>query len=126
MDEMPGSLAFDLRRLVSNALNLLSDQLLLLALEARRAAQALGAIAAFGLAAGILLACTWLGLGAACALWLIEQGTRPSVAMLAASMLDLVGVFLFGIAIHRTSNALTFPATRRSLQGSKGDSEATV
>jgi uncharacterized membrane protein YqjE len=119
-DKVPGSLASDVNRLVRSARALLGDQLRLLALESRRAARALGAIAALGVAAGILMACTWLGLSAACALWLIEQGARPSAAILASCLLDLIGLLAFCVAIHRESRSLTFPASFQSLQASKG------
>jgi hypothetical protein len=112
----PGSLAADVRRLLGDARALLQDQLHLLALEAERAGRALALMTAMGVAAGMLLAGTCLGLGAALALWLLEQGLRPSAAMLAASLTGLVGVLVLLVAMKRTSGALTFPATRNSLR----------
>jgi hypothetical protein len=114
----PGSLAADVRRLLNDARALLHDQLHLLALEAERAGRALALMTTLGVASGILLAGTGLGLGAALALWLLEQGLRPSAALLAASLLDLVGVLMLWAAMQRTSAALTFPATRKSLRSS--------
>jgi hypothetical protein len=122
----PGSLAADVRRLLNDARALLQDQLHLLALEAERAGRALALMTTLGVAAGMLLAGTLLGLGAALALWLLEQGLRPSAAMLAASVTGLVAVLLLGVAIQRTSAALTFPVTRKSLRrGTATDPQRT-
>ena len=88
----------------------------LLALEARRAAWGLVAIAAFSAATGLLLALGCLGLSAALALWLVELGLRGSLAVLLASLLNLVGVWGFLHAIRHEARVLGFPATRRGLR----------
>lgn len=119
----PGSLAADVRGLLRDARALLHDQLHLLALEAERAGRALALMTTLGVAAGILLAGTGLGLAGALALWLLEQGLRPSAALLAASLLDLVGVLLLWVAIQRACGALGFAATRQSLRSSKPPSD---
>lgn len=114
--EDTASLALALQQWVYDARALVGQHMHLLALEAQRAGRALGHIAAFGLAAGLLLAGAWTGMGIACALWLMEQGTRPSMALLACSVLNLLGVLMLMLLIRRSSVALTFSATRRSLQ----------
>jgi hypothetical protein len=116
------SLISGIARLVDGARALLRSQLQLFALETRRAAKALGLMAALGVAVGILLAGTWLAVSAACALWLMEQGVRPSVALLASSLLGPIGILALWVAMHKTSHALTFPASFQSWpSGKNGD-----
>ena len=95
---------------------LLQMHLQLFALEARRAAWGLVAIAAFSAAAGLLLALTCLGLTTALALWLMELGMRPSASVLLSSLLNLAGVLAFVTAIQREAHVLSFPASRNSLR----------
>lgn len=109
-------LALALQQWMHNARALVGQQMHLLALEAQRAGRALGHIAALGVATGLLLAGTWMGLGLACGLWLMEQGTRPSMALLAFSLINAAGVLALMLLIRRSSTALMFSATRGSLQ----------
>jgi hypothetical protein len=112
-------------QLLEDVQTLLQMHLQLLALEARRAAWGLVAIAAFSAAVGLLLALTCLGLTTALALWLMEQGMRPSLSVLVSSLLNLAGVLTFVNAIQREARVLGFPATRnrlRKLMGRPADS----
>jgi hypothetical protein len=77
----------------------------LLALEVREAACNLLAMAALLAAVGVLLALAWVGLTAACALWLVEQGVRTSLAVLASSGLNLLAAACALLALRRR-NAL--------------------
>jgi hypothetical protein len=125
--DLPSSLLCDIRRLVDDARAVLLDQLELLALETRRAVRALGHIAAYGIAAGLLMACTWVGLSVAGSLWLMEHGTRPSMAVLAAALMDAAGSLILLGAIKNASIALTFPFTRESLHGdARADTAKTM
>lgn len=111
-----GSLGEDISRLLAEVQSLVSDQLLLMALEAQGAARALGLIAACGIASGMLLAFVWLGLGVAFALWLMEWGLRASAAVLVSTLTCALGLAVLWTTIRRASVALTFAATRKSLQ----------
>ena len=111
-----GGLADAAWQLLEDVQTLLQVHLQLLALEARRAAWGLVAIAAFSAAAGVLLALTCLGFTAALALWLMELGMRTSLAVLLASLLNMAGVLAFVTAIQREFRVLGFPATRKSLR----------
>ncbi len=113
-------------KLFEGVQSLLRIHLQLLALEARRAAWGLVAIAAFSAAIGLLLALTFLGLTAALVLWLMEEGLRPSLSMLLSSLLNLGGVMLFVTAIQREARALTFPASRDSLRRRKKPAPPTL
>lgn len=105
------------RRLVAVVAELAQDQLQLLALESERAGQALARMAALGLAAGLLVAGSWLGLSLALVFWLLEWGLRTSLALLLASGMNLLGLWLVLQGLQRESAALGFPGTLRSLQG---------
>ena len=91
------------------------DQLRLAALETRRAGVSVVAIAAFGVAAGVLTVTAWLGLTGAIVLWLIDCGVAASAALLLAALLNLLGVFWLAIAIRHKIRQLQFPATVQSL-----------
>ena len=113
--EKVAHLVTDLHGLLTGARAVVGDQLYLLALESRRAGRAVATMLACGIGAGILLAGFWLACTAALALWVVECGYPASVAMLAASMWDLLGVLLLLAWLNRASRALAFPASVQSL-----------
>ncbi|MCX8521021.1 MAG: hypothetical protein ORN28_05725 [Rhodoferax sp.] len=119
--EMVGGLVANLSGLLAGARAVVGGQLLLLALEARRAGRALVTMLACGIAAGILLAGFWLGCTAALVLWLMERGYAASTAMLAASVWDLLGVLVLLLWLNRLSQALAFPASVQSLRTGKSE-----
>jgi hypothetical protein len=91
------------------------QQLALAALELERAARSLVAMVAFGVAGGVLLASAWLGLLAVAALWLIDFGIAPSLALLAVVLGNLAGSLALALAVRRRSRHLSLPATVASL-----------
>ncbi|MCX8518416.1 MAG: hypothetical protein ORN29_10260 [Rhodoferax sp.] len=105
----------DLLGLLAGARAVVGDQIYLLALESRRAGRAAATMLACGIGAGILLAGFWLACTAALALWLVECGYPASVAMLAASLWDLLGALVLLVWLNRASRALAFPASVQSL-----------
>jgi uncharacterized membrane protein YqjE len=115
-DAPPAGLIEQGLKLFEGVQSLLRIHLQLLALEARRAAWGLVAIAAFSAAIGLLLALIFLGLTTALVLWLMEEGLRPSVSVLLSTLLNVGGVILFVSAIQREARTLTFPASRNSLR----------
>ncbi len=109
LDELSGA-AMSARATLAGFLHLLS-------LEARRAGLALSWMVAGALAAAVCIACAWLGLLAALAMWAVSLGAHPiaAVAVIAlASLLAGAGLVLGCIGMSR---ALLFPATRRQLGG---------
>ncbi len=115
-DAPPAGLVAAGWQLLEDVHALLQIHLQLLALEARRAAWGVVAIAAFSAAAGLLLALTCLGLTAALALWLMELGMRPSLSVLLSSLLNFAGVMVFVTAIQHEAQVLSFPVSRNSLR----------
>ena len=114
--EMAANLVSTLHRLASGARAVLADQLFLLALETRRAGRAVATMLACGIGAGLLMAGFWLACTAALALWIMERGFAPSLAMLAASLWNLLGVLILLLWLNRVSKALAFPASVQSLR----------
>jgi hypothetical protein len=96
-------LAAAVRAMLTDLRCIAAAQLHLLALETRKAAGDLVAMAALGAAAGVLLALAWVGLVAACSLWLVEQGVRTSLAVLATSGLNLLAAAWALLALRRHS-----------------------
>lgn len=86
-------------------------RLQLLALEIQRAVRGLAAIAAYSVAAGLLLAGAWLGLMAAMVLWLTEHQVSASGAVLLAAVLNGVGFWALIAAIRRECRAWGFSAS---------------
>ena len=105
-----------LSHLLEQMQGLLQLHLELLTLEARRAGWGLVAIATLCAAAGLLFALSCVGLTVALALWLIEQGTRASLAVLLSCVLNVAGVLTCICAIQREARSLTFAVTRKSLR----------
>lgn len=104
------------RELLADLRALLHDQLHLLALEAERASQALANIAILSVAAGLLAACLWVGLSLALGFWLTELGLRTSLAVLLATGINGLGLWLVLHGIRHESHVLGFPGTLKSLQ----------
>lgn len=86
------------------------DHLQLVALESQRAAEALAAMLAFGVAVGVLLVSAWLIVLGALALTLIRFGVTTNMALLFAVLTNIFGVFGLVVAIRHKSRYLRFPA----------------
>lgn len=95
---------------------LIHDQLRLVTLESRLAAQSLMTMVAAAVGFGVLLVSAWLGLMGAAVLTLIGFGLVPSIAILVVAALNLmVSPVPYGL-IRRKIRRLGFPATLRTLK----------
>lgn len=114
-------LADSVRDLLGGLRALLHDRLQLLALETQQAIQGLAAIAAYGIAMGLLAGGTWLALAGAMVMWLVEHQVSSSTAMLLAAVFNGVGIAGFALAIQRKSRRIGLPATLQSLKPLQAD-----
>lgn len=92
------------------------DHLQLFALEGRRAGTSLVTILACGVAVGVLVVSTWLGLVGAAALLLVAFGLDASAAMLGVAAINLLAVFGLLHLIRQRGRDLGFPATSRAIR----------
>lgn len=99
------------------------DQLQLVALETKLAAQSLMTMVAVAVAAGLLLVTAWLGLMATLVWWLASVGVAIWLSLIAVTVLNLLAAFVSYRVIYRRSRNLGFPATLRSLRslGARAD-----
>ena len=65
----------------------------------------------------LLLGFAWLGLCGVLVLWLVEQNLSPSLALLAAVLLNLAGVLGFVLAARRKQRLLSVPGTHKGIGG---------
>jgi hypothetical protein len=93
------------------------DQFELVALEVRQACSRFALMVALALAAAALTATAWLGLVAAAVFWMIERGTSPAGALLAAVCANLAVAAACVLLLLREGRELPFPATLRSILG---------
>ena len=114
-------LADSVRDLLGGLRALLHDRLQLLALETQQAIQGLAAIAAYGIAVGLLVGGTWLALAGAMVMWLVEHQVSSSTAMLLAAAFNGLGIGGFALAIQRKSRHIGLPATLQSLKPLQAD-----
>lgn len=105
--------------LFSELRGLAHDHLQLATLEAKFAWESLLTMLVVGIVAAVLCVSAWLGLMAAGALFLIEQGLMPSIAILAVVGMNLIAVFALYCVIRRKSQALHFAKTLGSLKQAK-------
>lgn len=86
-------------------------------LETQQAGNSLIIMIIAGVIVAILLGSAWLGLMAAAALWLIENGVvmASSAILLAVTLNLLLAIILCGVIRNKSRN-LQFPATLRALQ----------
>ncbi|CAG1022239.1 phage holin family protein [Methylomonas sp. LL1] len=106
----------DIRFLWLELRGLSHDHVRLAALETRRAGQSLVTMVVAGMMLALLLNGAWLGLLAAGATWLIENGLNTSSAIFLTVALNLVLLLIVGGVIRRRSRYLQFPALLRSLR----------
>jgi len=92
------------------------DHFLLAALETRRAGQSLVTMLVAGVMVALLLNGVWLGLLTAGAVWLVENGLKPSSAILLTVAFNLLLLLIFIGIIRRQSRYLQFPALLHSLK----------
>jgi membrane protein implicated in regulation of membrane protease activity len=99
------------------------DQLQLVALETKLAAQSLMTMVAVAVAAGLLLVTAWLGLMGTLVWWLASLGVAIWLALIAVTVLNLLAAVVAYRVIDRRSRNLGFPATLRSLRslGARAD-----
>jgi hypothetical protein len=94
------------------------DQLQLVVLESERAVHSLVVMLAAQVAIGTLLVSTWLSLIGAGVLALISAGLGPTLALIVAAGMTLVGVLVPYRIIQYQRRHLRFPATLASLTAS--------
>ena len=94
----------------------LHDQLELIVLEAERAVRALTTTIAASIAIGVLGVFTWLGLMGTMVLLLVSAGVAASIAMFAATGLNIIAIAVSYRFVRDTRRILRFPATLRSLK----------
>jgi uncharacterized membrane protein YqjE len=92
------------------------DQFRLLALETRQACSRFAFMVALAIMAVALFATAWLGLVAAGVFWMIEAGTSPGVAVLAAVGVNLAGAIACTLVLRRQAREIPFAATLRSIR----------
>ena len=115
MVDSPGVLE-DAQSLWHELHGLAHDRFRLAALETQRAGESLVIMVVAGVMAGILLSCAWLGLVAAAVLWLVENGTVASSAILLAVTFNVLLALILSGIIRSKSRYLQFPATLSSLK----------
>jgi hypothetical protein len=93
------------------------DQFELVALEVRQACSRFALMVALALAAAALTATAWLGVVAAAVFWMIERGTSPAGALLAAVCANLAVAAACVLLLLREGRELPFSATLRSILG---------
>ena len=103
------------RELLADLPGLLTDRVRLFALELKRAAGALGQMAALGLLAAILAATAWVALWVGFAAGMIALGLAWPWAALIVFAINVVGAAWCGLRVKALAPLLTLPATLRSL-----------
>jgi uncharacterized membrane protein YqjE len=93
------------------------EQLRQLDLEAQRACRALALLLAYGVLAALLLGFAWMGLCGVLVLFLVERNLSPSLALLMAVLLNLLGVLACVLAARREARLLSVPGTHKGLGG---------
>ena len=99
------------------------DHLRIIALETRLAGESLINMIAASVALAVLVVSAWLLVVAIGVVLLVGSGVGIIFAMLLAAILNLVMAFFLYCTIRKMSPRLGFPATIRSLAGSKETSE---
>ncbi len=89
----------------------------LIVLEARRAGMSLIWMVALGFGAAILGVTAWMGLSLMLALWIMELGLSPILAVLIVVVANLAGAAGAVYACIKFSKDLMFTASRRQLSG---------
>jgi Putative Actinobacterial Holin-X, holin superfamily III len=92
------------------------DQFALAALEVKLAGVTLVRMVIAGVMVAVLLVSCWLGLVGAAVLWLINEGTSPSIAVLLAVAVNLALAVVLCDRIRQQSGNLQFPWTVRGLR----------
>ena len=92
------------------------DQLQLVALETKLAAQSLMTMVAVAVGIGLLIVTAWLGLMGALVWWLDSVGVAIWLGMLVVTLLNSLAAVVSYKLINRRSQSLGFPATLRSLR----------
>jgi hypothetical protein len=111
----PESLARALKGIWSELPGLVSDRVELLALELRRAGQALARIVVLIVAAAILGVTAWVALWGCVVGGLVAMGLHWTVALLAVLLLNLTGLALAVSRMRALATCLELPATLRHL-----------
>jgi len=101
----------------SDLRGILHDHLQLAALETQRAGNSLITMVTCAIAGALLVATAWLGLVGAGAVCLIAAGLNMALALVFIAALNVAAAFALYLVIRRSSEALRFPATVRSLDG---------
>ena len=103
------------RALMGDLPGLLTDRIRLFALELKRAAGALGQMAALGLLAAILTATAWVALWVGFAAGMIALGLAWPLAALIVFTINVAGAAWCALRVKALAPLLTLPATLRSL-----------
>lgn len=109
------SLFGSLKAVLGELPGLVSDRVHLLALELRRAGQALALMVAFVAAAAVLLCTAWLALWAGLAAAAIQAGVPWGWVMIIVLAINLAAAFYALQRARVLSHLLTLPATMRRL-----------
>lgn len=91
------------------------DQFALAALEVKLAGVTLVRMVVAGVMVAVLLVSCWLGLVGAAVLWLVSEGTAPSIAVLLAVAVNLALALILYDRIQKQIGNLQFPWTVRGL-----------
>lgn len=111
----PGSLADELQGIWRELPGLVSDRVVLLSLELRRAGQALGRIVMLIVATAILGVTAWVALWGCVVGGLAALGLHWTLALLAVLLLNLAGFALTVWRMRALAASLQLPATLRHL-----------
>lgn len=111
----PGSLADELQGIWRELPGLVSDRVVLLSLELRRAGQALGRIVMLIVATAILGVTAWVALWGCVVGGLAALGLHWTLALLAVLLLNLAGFALTVSRMRALAASLQLPATLRHL-----------
>ena len=114
-DDAPMSLAQAARDLIGDLPGLLTDRVRLFSLELKRAAGALGQMAALGLLAAILAATAWVALWAGFAAWMIALGLAWPWAALIVFGINVGAATWCVMRVKALAPLLALPATLRRL-----------
>lgn len=116
-DEKPPSAPIleQARALLADLPGLLTDRVRLLSLELKRAAGAIGQMAALGLLAAILAATAWIALWVGLAAGMIALSLAWPWAALIVFAINVAGAAWCGLRVKALAPLLTLPATLRSL-----------
>lgn len=120
-EEPPQPLLEQARALLGDLPGLLTDRVKLFSLELKRAAGALGQMAALGLFAAILVSTAWVALWIGFAAGMIALGLAWPWAALIVFAINVAGAAWCGLRVKALAPLLTLPATLRNLTESLPD-----